>query len=206
MSAETEHWIPKLVKAPLINPHGKYRSMAVVWAAVSPNGAESFSVESVFSVYGSRETRVSHWKRLSWRTKVPCMYSSEDMSVFNRKEKIGRRYSLHHPMICFQIVNLFLEQLRPKVFADKFDCFKMITKSRALHGISEYEQKNWFSLQKHMHWSIALTKKTNETQKTETDLQRIKIMLCLIRYRQRPCALKKCTEAQELTYMPSYQK
>jgi hypothetical protein len=65
MSAETEHEIPKLVKAPLINPHGKYRSMVVVWAAVSPNAAESFSVESVFSVRGSRETRVSHRKRLS---------------------------------------------------------------------------------------------------------------------------------------------
>ena len=65
ISAETEHEIPKLVKAPLINPHGKYRSMLVVWAAVSPNGAESLSVASVLSADGSRETRVSHRKWLS---------------------------------------------------------------------------------------------------------------------------------------------
>ena len=135
-----EHEIPKLVKAPLINPHGKYRSMLVVWAAVSPNGAESLSVASVLSADGSRETRVSHRKRLSWRTKVPCIHSSpRNLSFLIRRKKSGMRYSVHYPVICFQIINLLLEQLWPKVFADKFDCFKMITKSRALHGISEYE-------------------------------------------------------------------
>jgi hypothetical protein len=65
MSAETAHGIPKFVRAPLINPHGKYKSMLVVWAAESPNDAESFSVVSVLSTGGSRETRVSHRKWLS---------------------------------------------------------------------------------------------------------------------------------------------
>ena len=84
-----EHEIPKLVKAPLINPHGKYRSMLVVWAAVSPNGAESLSVASVLSADGSRETRVSHRKRLSWRTKVPCIHSSpRNLSFLIRRKKI----------------------------------------------------------------------------------------------------------------------
>jgi hypothetical protein len=65
MSAVTEHEIPKLVKAPLIIPHGKYRSMLVVWAALSPSVAESLSVASMLSTDGSIETRVSHRKRLS---------------------------------------------------------------------------------------------------------------------------------------------
>jgi hypothetical protein len=64
MSAETEQVIPKFVNAPLIIPQGKYKSMLVVWAAVSPIGA-SLSTESMPSADGSRETRVSHRKQLS---------------------------------------------------------------------------------------------------------------------------------------------
>jgi hypothetical protein len=57
MSAVTEQEIPKLVKAPLIIPHGKYRSMLVVWAALSPSVVESFSVASMLSTDGSTEHR-----------------------------------------------------------------------------------------------------------------------------------------------------
>lgn len=38
-------------------------------------------------------------------------------------------------MIGLQIVNLFLENLRPKVLAYELDCFQMITKTRPLHGV-----------------------------------------------------------------------
>ena len=38
-------------------------------------------------------------------------------------------------MIGFQVVNLLLEKLRPKILADELDGLKMIAKSRPLHGL-----------------------------------------------------------------------
>lgn len=40
-----------------------------------------------------------------------------------------------HPMVCLQVVNLLLEELRPKILADELDGLEMIREPRPLHGI-----------------------------------------------------------------------
>jgi len=38
-------------------------------------------------------------------------------------------------MVCLQVVNLLLEELRPKILADELDGLEMIREPRPLHGI-----------------------------------------------------------------------
>lgn len=40
-------------------------------------------------------------------------------------------------MIGLQVVNLFLEQLRPEVFANKLDCLQMIIEPRPIHCVTK---------------------------------------------------------------------
>ena len=40
-----------------------------------------------------------------------------------------------HPMICLQVIYLFLEDFKPKILTNKFDCLEMVTKPWSLHGI-----------------------------------------------------------------------
>ena len=40
-------------------------------------------------------------------------------------------------MVCLQIVNLLLKELRPKILADELDGLQMVTEPRPLHGVPD---------------------------------------------------------------------